>query len=106
MGECKYLAAGQPAANTRKSFDSSRPCLRKKRKPILQIQNMTVNSFRKRIELRETVKTFAGVPACRMNTGNDHKWFFPATGFTHSAENKFSAGPSKPVKIVNVFAIS
>jgi hypothetical protein len=66
---------------------------------------MTVNSFRKHIELREAVKTFAGVPALRMNTGKDHKWFFPATGFTHSAENKFSAGPSKPVKIVNVFAI-
>jgi len=57
------LLAGRPAAITSKSFDISRLCLRKKRKPILQIQNMTVNFFRKRIELRETVKTFAGVPA-------------------------------------------
>lgn len=49
--------------NTRKSFDISRLSLRKQRKPILQIQIMTVNLFRKLIELREAVKTFAGVPA-------------------------------------------
>ena len=105
-GRRRCTLAGRPAANARKSFDISRLCFRKKRKPILQIQNLTVNSFRKPVELREAVKTFAGGPALSMNTGNTHKWFFPATGFTHSAENKFSAGPSKPVKIVNVFAIS